>query len=97
MNYSGQINMSFFKQIEIYLNCFYFIFFFRECKASGIYIKSPEIPDVGSVRIRWPIAPMHYEGNPLYKELTAVRDVLMDMQGRAKYLLKEPSFAPENN
>ncbi|XP_023932771.1 uncharacterized protein LOC106155521 [Lingula anatina] len=39
------------------------------------------IPDVGEVRLRWPIAPVHNDGNVIFKELEALKDMVME-QGK---------------
>ena len=44
--------------------------------ASGIRILLPEIPGVGKIRTRYPIAPVHAEGNTIWKEVTALKDLL---------------------
>ena len=44
----------------------------RSCRASGFYIHLPEIDGIGSVRIRYPIAPVTVEGDTVYKEVQAL-------------------------
>ncbi|GFR61412.1 hypothetical protein ElyMa_000102300 [Elysia marginata] len=46
----------------------------RRCEASGLYLKTPNIPGVGRVRLRYPIAPIHQYGSPVWKELNAFKD-----------------------
>nr|KAG5705259.1 hypothetical protein BaRGS_010710 [Batillaria attramentaria] len=58
----------------------------RSLKPSGIRIFLPEIEGVGVLRTRFPIAPIHAEGSPIWKELEALRDVVMNMQKYHKYL-----------
>ena len=48
-------------------------------KSSGIRTILPNIPGVGQMRIRYPILPVHAEGSQIWKELEALRDVVMDM------------------
>lgn len=50
----------------------------REVAASGFRIFTPEIPDVGKVRIRYPIMPFHHEGNAIHKNLAALQDITMN-------------------
>merc|ERR1712048_1490339 len=50
----------------------------RRMRASGTYILMPHIKDVGVIRQRFPIFPVHGEGSSVWKELSALRDVVMD-------------------
>lgn len=54
--------------------------------ASGVRILLPEIKDLGILRTRFPIMPLHVEGSPIWKELEALRDVVMDMKKYETYL-----------
>jgi len=36
-----------------------------------------EIPDVGKMRIRYPVMPIHDFGNVMYKELSALSDMTL--------------------
>jgi len=49
----------------------------REVRASGHYIHFPEIQGVGLVRQRYPIAPVHVEGNTIFKEVKALQDLVV--------------------
>ncbi|CAH1800445.1 unnamed protein product [Owenia fusiformis] len=60
----------------------------RAVKASGIRIFFPNIPGVGTLRQRWPIAPVHGEGSAVWKELEAIKDILFNPQ---KYRHMYPS------
>ncbi|KAF6017625.1 hypothetical protein EB796_024051 [Bugula neritina] len=44
---------------------------------SGISIMTKEIPDVGKMRIRYPVMPIHDFGNVMYKELSALSDMTL--------------------
>lgn len=63
----------------------------REVSASGIFIFLPPIEGLGVLRTRYPVMPVHGEGNAVWKELNAIRDLLMD-RDRLKALL----FSPED-
>ncbi|KAK7494996.1 hypothetical protein BaRGS_00013636 [Batillaria attramentaria] len=65
----------------------------RAVKASGMRITLPNIPDVGVMRTRYPIAPVFSEGSPIWKELEALRDIVLDMKSYAKYLKSQPVMA----
>ena len=45
--------------------------------ASGIHIMLPNIDGVGALRQRYPIMPLHQQGNAIYKELEALKDVTL--------------------
>lgn len=62
----------------------------RRVKTSGIRTQLPNIPGVGVMRLRYPIVPVSVEGSPIWKELTAVREVLMDMDHYKKYMVRVP-------
>ncbi|KAK3582047.1 hypothetical protein CHS0354_025653 [Potamilus streckersoni] len=51
----------------------------RRLVGSGVKIFTPNIPGVGRLRLRYPIVPIHVEGSPTFKELDALKTVLMDM------------------
>ena len=57
--------------------------------ASGTRVFFPPIIEVGTLRQRYPIMPVHGEGSPVWKELEATKDVLIQSQTNG-YLLKEP-------
>ena len=50
----------------------------RSTTSSGIRIFTPEIPDVGVIRIRYPVYPVHQEGNTIWKNLQALQDITME-------------------
>ena len=60
----------------------------RVVRASGVYCGIPEIADVGVLRTRYPIAPIHQEGNTIWKELQALKDMLL-AQGSKFQALRE--------
>ena len=57
--------------------------------ASGVHVVLPEIKDVGFVRTRYPIAPVHQEGDPIWKELQAIRDLLFRDDATSRKLQAE--------
>ncbi|CAH1779556.1 unnamed protein product, partial [Owenia fusiformis] len=71
----------------------------RKVKAAGTRIFFPEIPDVGRLRQRYPIMPIHAEGSTIYKNLEALTDIVMDLQDNMellrKPLINEPSTHPK--
>ena len=50
----------------------------RSVKSSGIFTILPDIEEVGRLRIRYFIAPVYEEGNTIWKELQALKDLLYD-------------------
>ncbi|RUS69993.1 hypothetical protein EGW08_022247 [Elysia chlorotica] len=56
----------------------------RRCEASGLFLKTPMIPDVGRIRLRYPIAPIHQYGSPVWKELNAFKDTFRDYVNSVK-------------
>ncbi|KAJ7378069.1 hypothetical protein OS493_024731 [Desmophyllum pertusum] len=61
----------------------------RITRASGIRVFFPEIKEVGVLRQRYPIMPVHGEGSPVWKELEATKDILMKSKTYG-YIYKEP-------
>ena len=61
----------------------------RKVRASGIYVFLPEIRDVGVLRQRYPIAPIHQEGEALWKEFQALKDLMFLMGNRYEDLRKD--------
>nr|KAG5687773.1 hypothetical protein BaRGS_025667 [Batillaria attramentaria] len=59
-------------------------------RASGVRTFIPEIPGVGVLRQRYPIMPVHAEGSPIWKELEALKDVVMEMENFKTYFRQEP-------
>lgn len=53
----------------------------RAVRASGMRIFLPNIPEVGVLRQRYPIMPGHQDGNTMWKEISALKDAIME-QGR---------------
>ena len=47
-------------------------------RVSGHRIFLPEIKDVGILRQRYPIAPVHAEGNVMMKEIEALKDIALN-------------------
>ena len=47
---------------------------------SGISIVTEDIPDVGQMRMRYPIMPIHDYGNVIHKELMALADLTLKKQ-----------------
>ena len=64
----------------------------RSLKASGIRILLPEIQGVGVMRTRYPVMPVHAEGSPIWKEVEALRDVVMDMHKYLRYFQAQPGL-----
>ena len=52
----------------------------RNVMSSGTRIFLPNIPTVGVLRTRYPIMPVHGEGSAIWKEMNAVREILMDQK-----------------
>ena len=50
----------------------------RKVSTSGVRINMQEIPGVGVVRQRYPVMPIHEEGNTIYKELEALKDIVLE-------------------
>ncbi len=48
--------------------------------ATGTRIFLPEIPDLGVIRTRYPVNPVHDDGNTVWKELQVVKDILLNQQ-----------------
>ena len=67
-----------------------------EVWASGVHVNLPEIPEVGIMRTRYPVAPVHQEGHAIWKELQALKDLLLDQNEelnalRDEYGIKGPN------
>ena len=54
--------------------------------ASGVRIFLPNIPGVGVLRTRYPIMPVHGEGGSVWKELNAIKEILMDPEAHKRML-----------
>jgi len=61
--------------------------------ASGTRIMLPEIPGVGKIRTRYPISPLFNDGNHIYKEVEALKDMVMNMGKYYKMFKTPPSGA----
>ena len=61
----------------------------RFVRATGVYVRSPDIKDVGRIRQRYPIAPIHQEGSQVWKELLALKDMLLEQGDRFERLRKD--------
>ncbi|XP_032234276.2 uncharacterized protein LOC116616310 [Nematostella vectensis] len=61
----------------------------RQCTASGTRVFFPYIPGVGYLRQRYPIMPVHGEGSAVWKELEAVKDLLLKSETYS-YAFREP-------
>ena len=57
--------------------------------ASGVFIISPEIQGVGKLRLRYPIMPVHGEGSSTWKELNALRQLVMNKEEMKDLVWKE--------
>lgn len=49
----------------------------RKVVASGVYVHLPKILGVGRLRTRYPIMPLHGEGDPAWMELSALAKVIL--------------------
>ena len=56
---------------------------------SGVYTELPAITGVGSLRTRFPIAPIHQSGSHVWKQVEALRDLLINEGGAFTKLRKE--------
>lgn len=63
----------------------------RRVVASGTRIHLPSIPDIGKIRTRYPISPIHEDGNTIFKELEALKDVVMRMNKYSHILREHPN------
>ena len=52
----------------------------RLTKCSGITANGPPIPDVGKIRYRYPLMTLSIMGDPVYKELMALKDYIMSKE-----------------
>ncbi|XP_067933093.1 uncharacterized protein [Watersipora subatra] len=65
----------------------------RKVTSSGIKIMTRNIPDVGTMRIRYPIVPLHDSGSSIYKDLQALSDLTLKQH---KYLKLYPDARFDN-
>ena len=52
----------------------------KKVRAAGTHVFLPQIKNVGILRTRYPIFPVHGEGSSVWKELNAVREVTMNSE-----------------
>ncbi|XP_033754144.1 uncharacterized protein LOC117337329 [Pecten maximus] len=57
---------------------------------SGFQTILRDIPTVGNIRLRYPVVPTHQEGNAIYKELDALKELVMNMAVNTKYFHNKP-------
>ena len=50
----------------------------RAMRASGLRIFLPSIPGVGEIRQRYPVMPIHGEGQTVFKELQALKEIVLN-------------------
>lgn len=58
---------------------------------SGTQTILKDIPRVGNVRLRYPILPTHQDGNAIYKEVDALKELVMNMANDVRYLHEKPA------
>lgn len=63
----------------------------RLLKESGIRIQLPNIAGVGVLRTRYPIFPVHAEGDVIWKQVEALKDMMMRMDTFSKYFEALPN------
>ena len=61
-------------------------------RASGTRIFLPNIPNVGVLRTRYPIMPVHAHGQAVWKELAALKDIVMRSHTYGR-MFAEPPYA----
>ena len=54
--------------------------------ASGVRIFLPNIPGIGVLRTRYPIMPVHGEGGSVWKELNAIKEIVMNPAAHERML-----------
>ncbi len=64
----------------------------REVVSSGHKILLDPIPDVGTVRTRYPIAPLHNDGSQILKELEALKDIVTQSHDYSFMYQQMPTF-----
>jgi len=67
----------------------------RAVSASGIRIFTPNIKDAGVTRLRWPVAPVTTDGDPVYKELSAIKQILLNQKTFSYMMNEKPAFEAE--
>ena len=63
----------------------------RRVMASGTRIFLPELPGIGKIRLRYPIAPVHSDGSTIWKELQVLKDIVTRMDLYSGMLSDQPS------
>ncbi|WP_254461943.1 hypothetical protein, partial [Yersinia enterocolitica] len=63
----------------------------RSVAASGTRILFPNIHGLGTLRQRWPISPLHQEGNSVYKELDALKEIVNHMPAYSSFFQEAPN------
>ena len=56
----------------------------RRVKASGTRSFMPYITGIGSMRTRYPIMPVRGEGSAIWKDLEALKDIVLDRDRRSR-------------
>ncbi|KAL4240644.1 hypothetical protein ACF0H5_001435 [Mactra antiquata] len=69
----------------------------RNTMASGTRIVLPAIDGIGRVRTRYPIMPLHNDGNPTKKEVDALKDMVMRMPTYSSLFEEEPTTVSNAN
>ncbi len=67
----------------------------HQTKASGIRIFLPHIPGVGVIRQRYPIFPVHGEGSSVWKELNALKEIVLQSGAHNNMFYGEKSGSTE--
>ena len=65
----------------------------QRVQASGVRMFLPNITGVGIIRTRYPIMPIHGEGSGVWKELEALKDMVMESH-RYNFLFRERMHRP---
>ncbi|XP_052775223.1 uncharacterized protein LOC128213503 [Mya arenaria] len=68
----------------------------RHMAASGVRIFTPNIQGVGSVRLRYPVFPVHQEGNAIWKNLMALQDITMNQRAWQNMFEQAPESHTED-
>ena len=63
-------------------------------RASGIRTFHPSIPGIGRIRQRYPIHTIHGEGSPVWKELSALKEIVMDPKKFA-FMVRDANGTPK--
>ncbi|KAK3583174.1 hypothetical protein CHS0354_025691 [Potamilus streckersoni] len=68
----------------------------RQVVASGTRIFLPNIDGVGKLRTRYPIMPIHGEGSGVWREVAAVKEMLMNMGTFAQLFESQPTSVADS-